>query len=49
MAAPSLRFEISEKGDEMACMASFVPTFELKNPQEFSEVQTETPESTILQ
>ncbi len=49
MVAPSMRFEISEKGDEVACMASFVPTFEPKNPQEFAEVSTETPESATLQ
>jgi Mg-chelatase subunit ChlD len=30
-------------------MASFVPTFEPKNPQEFTEVQSETPESAPLQ
>jgi len=32
MAAPSLRYELSENGEEIACMASFVPTFEVKNP-----------------
>jgi len=30
-------------------MASFVPTFDPKNPQEFAEVSTETPESATLQ
>lgn len=30
MSAPSFRYEVSEDGEEIACMASFVPTFEEK-------------------
>lgn len=48
MQAPSMLFEISEKCDEIACMASFVPTFEQNNPQEFGEVSNETPDSVEL-
>jgi hypothetical protein len=38
MQAPSMRYEVSEDGLEVAVMASFVPTFEPKNPQEINEV-----------
>jgi len=32
MATPSMLFEVSDDKREVACMASFVPTFEPKNP-----------------
>jgi|LauGreDrversion4_2_1035121.scaffolds.fasta_scaffold261354_2 hypothetical protein len=45
MLMPSLRYEISECGSEIACMACFVPTFE-RHDQQAQLAIDECPEST---
>lgn len=47
MFAPQLKYNIDTKRDEVACMATFVPTFEPHQPQE-AQVTYDEPESATL-
>lgn len=49
MMQPSLVYAEDPSGSEVACLASFVPTFEPPNPQEMTEVlDDEEPEVVSL-
>ena len=44
MFIPQLKYKIDKERNEVACMATFVPTFEPKHPQDIV-ISNETPES----
>lgn len=48
MFKPQLRYQVDEETGEVACLASFVPTFEPVQPQDDLKVSTEGPETQVI-
>jgi hypothetical protein len=48
MLKPSLKYQVDEKSGEVACLASFVPTFEPFQPQNDTVISSESPEETEM-
>jgi Mg-chelatase subunit ChlD len=44
MLKPQLKYQINEQTNEVACLASFVPTFAPIEPQDEIQISSETPE-----